>query len=246
MIQLFQVIFYQPLLNLLVFFYNIIPGQDIGLAIIAVTLVIKLILYPFSRQSLKSQKALQQLQPKINELKEKYKNEKEKMASEMMKLYKEEKVNPFSSCLPLIIQLPFLFAVYQVFRTGLTNGSLDLLYPFINNPGSLNPIAFNFFNLAEPNVILAILTGIAQFFQSKMLISTRPIIKSAGSKDEDMTAIMNKQMTYMMPVITVVIGVSLPSGLVLYWFLVTILTILQQFFIFKDKKNSPAVVGENN
>lgn len=247
MIQLFQVIFYQPLLNLLVFIYNIVPGNDIGVAIIVLTILIKLVLYPFSIKSLKSQKALQEIQPKIDALKEKYKDQKEKLGVEMMELYKQEKVSPFSSCLPLLIQLPFLLAVYQVFRAGLTNGSLDSLYSFVSNPGELNSIAFGFLDLSKVNIFLAVLAALGQFLQAKMLSSKKPAVKSAGSKDESMAAVMNKQMTFFMPLMTLFIGASLPSGLVLYWLVVTLLTIGQQFITFKmiNKKSEVEVIDQN-
>lgn len=241
MSQLFTTILYQPLLNLLVFFYNVVPGHDLGLAIVLLTIVIKIILYPFSRQSIKGQKALQQLQPKINALKEQYKNDKEQQAKAMMALYKEEKVNPLSSCLPMLVQLPILLAVFRVFQSGLKNGSLALLYPFVANPGSLNVVSIGFVNLAQPNLVLAVLAGAAQFWQARMLTTTRPPKKMPGAKDEDMMAMMNKQMLYVMPVLTVVIGMSLPGGLALYWFVVTILTALQQVFMFK--KDKPALAS---
>ncbi len=235
MVQIFNLIFYQPLFNLLIFLYNIIPGHDIGLAIIALTIIIKLILYPLSIKSLRSQKALQDVQPKIEELKKKYSNQKDKLATEMMELYKKEKVSPFSSCLPLLIQFPFLVAVYQVFRAGLSNGSMDKLYSFVSNPGLINPMTFGLIDLSKPQIALAILAGVAQFFQSKMLISKKPEIKSAASKDESIMATMNKQMTVMMPLMTVIIGVSLPGGLTLYWLVMTILTVFQQLLTFKRK-----------
>lgn len=235
MVQIFNLIFYQPLFNLLIFLYNIIPGHDIGLAIIALTIIIKLILYPLSIKSLRSQKALQDVQPKIEELKKKYSNQKDKLATEMMELYKKEKVSPFSSCLPLLIQFPFLVAVYQVFRAGLSNGSMDKLYSFVSNPGLINPMTFSLIDLSKPQIALAILAGVAQFFQSKMLISKKPEIKSAASKDESIMATMNKQMTVMMPLMTVIIGVSLPGGLTLYWLVMTILTVFQQLLTFKRK-----------
>lgn len=244
MVQLFNTILYQPLLNFLVFLYNIVPGHDLGVAIILLTLIIKLILYPLSRQSIKSQKALQDLQPKIDALKKQYKDDKEKQAKAMMDLYRAEKVNPLSSCLPLLIQLPFLIAVFQVFRTGLNSASLELLYPFIQNPGQLNSISFGFIDLAKPNVILAVLTGAAQFWQTKMLSTKRPPKAMPGSKDEDMMAVMNKQMLYFMPILTVIIGVSLPAGLVLYWLVMTLLTVLQQLVMFKKKK--PEVITQNH
>ncbi|MCK5211168.1 membrane protein insertase YidC, partial [Candidatus Parcubacteria bacterium] len=112
---MFQTFFYQPVLNLLVFLYNIVPGNDLGIAIILLTVVIKLLLLPLSKKSIKSQKALQDLQPQTEELKKKFKDNKEAMSKAMLELYKKNKVNPFSSCLPLIVQLPFLFAVFRVF-----------------------------------------------------------------------------------------------------------------------------------
>jgi len=164
MVQLYNTILYQPLLNLLIFLYDIIPGQDLGVAIIVLTVIIRLVLYPFSRQSIKAQKALQELQPKIEEVKKQYKDNKEAQAKALMALYKNNKVNPLSSCLPLLIQLPFLIAVYQVFSTGLKSESLSLLYPFIQNPGQLNSFFFGFMDLTKPNVILTVLTAAAQFW----------------------------------------------------------------------------------
>jgi len=241
MVELFNTILYQPLLNLLVFLYNVIPGHDLGIAIIILTVLIKLALYPLSHQSIKSQKALQELQPKIDEVKKQHKDNKEAQAKALMELYKSNKVNPLSSCLPLLIQLPFLIAVFQVFRTGLNPESLDLLYSFVSNPGQLNPISFGFLDLSQSNIVLAVLTGAAQFWQTKMLMSKRPKKVTPGAKDEDMMAIMNKQMLYFMPIITVVIGASLPAGLILYWFITTLLTVGQQRVMFRHKKKKQEV-----
>ncbi|MFA5124821.1 MAG: YidC/Oxa1 family membrane protein insertase [Patescibacteria group bacterium] len=237
-VNIFNLICYQPLLNLLVFVYNTIPGHDIGLVIIILTLLIKLALYLPSRSTIKAQQSLQELQPKIDEMKEKYKDDKERQAKEMMNLYKEHKINPLSSCLPLLIQLPFLIAIYQVFNTGLRNGSLSLLYPFITNPGHINSLAFGFLDMAKPQWILAVLAGAAQYWQASMMIAKRPVIKNKDSKDEDMSAIMSRQMTVMMPLMTIVIGWSLPSGLVFYWLLLTVFTSLQQ--LITKKKMIPA------
>jgi len=240
--SIFTLVCYQPLLNLLVFTYNVVPGHDIGLVIIIITLIIKLILYPFSKKTIEAQKAMNILQPKVDALKLKYKDDKEAQAKAMMELYKEHKINPLSSCLPLLIQLPFLIAIYSVFSTGLQNGSLDLLYPFIYNPGQLNPIAFGFIDMAKPQVILAFLAGGAQYWQTKMMMSKRPEVKGDASKDEDMAAIMSKQMLYMMPIMTVVIGWNLPSGLVFYWLLLTVFTALQQLITLKKTKELPVEV----
>jgi len=240
---IFNAFFYQPLFNALILVYNLIPGHDIGLAIIVLTLLIKLALHPLSIKSLKSQKGLQDIQPKIDELKRRYKGKKEEMGAEMMKLYKEEKVSPFSSCLPLLIQFPFLIAIYWVFRNGLTDANLsEIIYPNIFNPGSINPVAFGFLDLAKRNIILAVLAGAAQFWQVKMLSAKRPAVKSGGSKDENMMAMMNKQMTYFMPIMTVVIGLGLPGGLMLYWMATAIFSVFQQMIAFRDKKKEDVEV----
>lgn len=232
--QFFSTFFYQPIFNLLIFIYNTISFQEIALSIIFLTIIIKAVLWPLSKSSIKSQKQLQDLQPKIDALKEKYKDDKVALSQATMDLYKENKINPFSSCLPLLIQFPFLIAVFQVFRDGI-NSKLDLVYSFLSRPESVNMVSFGLIDLSKPNVYLAVLAGLAQFWQSKMMVSKKPEIKTAGSKDENMAAIMSKQMMYFMPVITIFIGISLPGGLTLYWFFFTLLTVLQQVITFKVK-----------
>jgi YidC/Oxa1 family membrane protein insertase len=237
--HLFTIIFYQPILNLLVWLYNVIPGHDIGIAIVLLTIIIRVLLFPLSKKSIESQKALQDMQPKIEEIKKQFPG-KEEQGKAMIKLYQENKINPLSSCLPLLIQLPFLIAVYQVFMAGLKGNSLNLVYPFISRPESISVISLGFLNLSKPNWVLAVLAGLAQFWQAKMMITKKPPASVAGQKaalDESMTAMMNKQMLYFMPAFTVFIGISLPGGLSLYWFVVTLLTALQQLFVFNHILN---------
>jgi len=241
MSQIFNLIFYQPILNLLVFLYNIVPGHDIGLAIIIMTVIIKLILLPLSKQSIKSQKSLQDLQPKVDEIKKKYADNKEEQGRALMQLYKQEKVNPLSSCLPLLIQLPFLWAVFSVFRTGLSGQSLDAVYSFIYRPEFINTISLGFIDLSKRNIVLAVLAGLAQFWQAKMMTTKKPEIKGDGAKDENMMVMMNKQMLYIMPALTVFIGLSFPGGLALYWLITTLLTALQQLYLFKQKNRDEKV-----
>ncbi len=231
MIELFNTLFYQPIFNLLVFLYNIVPGNDFGLAIIGLTVLIKIILYPFSLQSIKLQKSLQSLQPKVEELKKRYSDQKEELAKALLRLYQKEKVNPLSSCFPLLIQFPFLIAIFQIFRSGLKDENLNLLYSFVRNPGVLNPIAFGLFDLAQPVPVLAVLAGVAQWIQTKMMITKEPpkeIKGKEGTKDETMAAIISRQMTYLMPAMTIFVGFTLPGGLTLYWLVTTLLMILQQ------------------
>lgn len=237
MLYLYKILLYQPIYNILIFFYNSIPWHDMGVAIILLTLLLKIILHPLTAKSLKSQKALQELEPKMKEIREQFKDNKQEQARAIMNLYKQEKVSPFSSCLPLLIQLPFLIAIYRAMNDSLASKGFEFLYPFVSRPETINSISLGFMNLAKPNVVLAVLAGAAQFFQTKMLsIKQPPKAAGGGAKDEGQMAMMNKQMMYMMPLMTVFIGISLPAGLTLYWLVMTLLTIGQQMIIFRSSK----------
>ena len=235
--------FYQPILNLVVFIYNIIPGGDLGVTILVFAVLIKAILLPLSKKQIKSQKELQELQPEIEALKAKHKDNKEALSRETLKLYQQHKVNPFSACGTLIIQLPFLIAVFRVFRDNFSEKSLDLVYPFLSRPESIHAISFGFIDLSSPNVYLAIMAGAAQFWQGKQMVAKQPKKSSTPGKQDSMMAIMNKQMMFMMPALTVFIGMSLPGGLTLYWFATTLLTALQQVYLFKTKETK-VIEGE--
>jgi len=249
MIELFYTVLYQPLLNALIFIYNYLPYHDLGLAIIILTIIIKIVLFWPSLSAIKSQKALQDTQPALEELKRKYKNDKEEMGRQLMKFYKDNKVNPFSSCLPLLIQLPILLALYQVFFSGLKLDAatgllmpdqINYLYGYLQDIYRITPLNTMFLGFVDMaknhNIILALLTGIAQFFQTKTLSTLKPPIKSKGAKDENMMVMMNKQMLYLMPLMTIYFGYTFPAGLSLYWLTNTLFTLVQQLIFFRYKK----------
>ena len=239
MIKLFNQILYIPIFNLLVFFYNTIAFNDFGFAIVLVTFLIRLILSPLSLKSLKSQTALQRLQPKIKEIQEKFKNDRQKQAQATMQLYKDYNVNPFSGCLPLLIQLPILIALYQVSRAGFEENALSVLYSFINNPGSLKEISFGIINLKNKNIYLAILAGATQFFQSKLSLGRHKEDKLKNIKKEgtfDIAQAMSKQMLYFFPFMTIIIAIQFPAGLSIYWVTTTLFTLGEQLIINKRLK----------
>jgi len=233
--NIYNTVLVSPLLNLLVLFYNFL-GQDIGLAIIGLTVLIRLILYPSFKHQLESQKKLSELQPKLQEIKEKYKDDKEAQSRAMMDFYKTNKVNPFGSCLPMLVQLVVLFAMYRVFLQGLNGETLTSLYPFVSNPGEINTISFGFLNLSESNLILAAITAVAQFFQGKLMAKMQPQQKKNANDTSSMMAnMMSKQFIYIFPVITLIIGARLPAGLLVYWLVTTLFAIGQQYLIIKGK-----------
>ncbi len=246
LVFLYNEIIYRPLFNLLVLLYNIIPGNDIGVAIIVLTFLVRVALYRVNEKSIESQKQMQEIQPKIKEIQEKYKDDKEKQAKALMEFYQKEKINPFSGCMPLLIQFPILIALYHVFLNGLKDESLSILYPFVKNPIHINPMFLGVINLSERNVYLAFAAGALQYLQTKMLMKSKnekkeenekkdEKEKTAEEKTKDFAQEMTKQMVYVMPVITVAFAMSFPSGLALYWIVTTIFAIIQQYIIIKKE-----------
>ena len=244
---LYNDIVYRPLLNLLILFYNIIPGHDMGVVIIVLTVLIRLLLAPSFHKSLKSQKAMNDLQPKLNEVREKYKDDKEAQARAMMDLYKQHNVNPLSSCLPLLIQLPILIALVWVFRAGVGGGEIAGLYGFVHAPAYINPTFLHLVDLSKvavtgghwylidanwywPAAILAILAGAVQFWQSKLMMP-----KNGAGQDPNMRA-MNMQMMYLMPLFSFYITLRFPAALGLYWVVTTLFAVAQQYYILRKPK----------
>lgn len=249
MMWLYNEILFRPILNLLIWLYGVLPGADLGIAIIVLTIIVKLILYPFTVAQIKQQRALQAMQPKIAEIRRRLKDDKEAQAKELMELYRKDKVNPAASCLPLIIQLPVFIALYQALSVGLKSQALTMLYSFVPNPGTVHALLFGFMDLTQPNYILAALAAGVQFWQSWMMMkqtgTTTPppseVKQEKGAKDEDMSAMINKQMMYVMPIMTLIIGIKLPGGLTLYWFVMSLLTVAQQYWLMR-KPLPPAPV----
>lgn len=230
--HLFEIILIQPLLNLLAFFYHYIP--DIGFVIILVTLVIRFLLAPSFHKSLHSQRQMAAIQPKMNEIREKHKNDQQAQARAMMELYKEHKVSPFSSCLPLLIQLPILIALYKVFLLGLGNQLHGLIYSFIPNPGTINPYFLNLVDLSKPFWLFGVLAAVAQYLQSRMMLP------KSGPTDSTQKMIQY-QTLYFLPVLTLLFSLKLPAGLPLYWIVTTLFAVGQQYYIIR--KNKPVTIS---
>lgn len=227
---MFHTLVYQPIYNTMILFYDIIPWKDFGIAIILTTIILKLLLYPLSQKQIDTQKKMQVLQPKLKEVQQKHKNDKEAQARATMALYREHKINPAAGCLPLIIQIVFLIAIYRVIieiaQADFSVVATDL-YAFIENPGTVRHLFLNFIDLAKPNIPLAAISALALYYQSKMMMPAEDPAKP-DTGEPDFTAIMTKQMLYIGPILTLVIGASLPSGLALYWLTATLITIWQQ------------------
>lgn len=234
LVQTFNTILYQPLFNALVLLYEFLPGHDFGIAIIVLTILIRLLVFPLMAKSLKSQKTITELQPKIQDIQKKYKNDKERQTKEIMELYQREKINPFGGCLPVLIQLPILIALYRVFWRGLQPESLHFLYSFVPNPGLINPFFLGVLNLSQPNLVLAVLTGVCQFFQSKTITPKRKKGEKGGELAVQISEQVSKQMLYFFPIFTVILLLRLPAAVGLYWVVTVLFSILQQRLIYKS------------
>jgi YidC/Oxa1 family membrane protein insertase len=238
---IFKAAIYQPLYNGLIILYDIIP--DLGVGIIILTLIIRLLLIPVAKKSIESQKKMQEIQPKIKELQQKYKNDKQKQGIAIMELYKKHNINPASGCLPMVIQIVFLVALYRVFIAGInSSGDNSLLYSFISNPGKLNSTAFGFLDLTKGSFPLAAIAAALQYFQTKMLMAKKSQTLNDSSnegrpEDSDFSSIMQNQMLYMGPILTLIIGIRFPAGLPIYWITTTLFMIIQQYYIIKKEKS---------
>lgn len=248
---LFNELVYRPIYNLLILIYNLVPLHDFGIAIVLVTILIKLLLVPLSRKQIESQRKMQEMQPKIKEIQDKYKHDKEKQSRALMEFYKENKANPFSGCLPMVFQLVFLIAIYRVLynisKDGLMVSSIDL-YPFLHNPGAINHyflgiidlssiVSFQAWTVANvAHILLVVAAAAAQYFQTKLMMETKAKKETAQEKEKkkkkageaDFAQVMSKQMLFLAPMMTLFIGFKFQAGLALYWLVSTLFMIAQQ------------------
>lgn len=233
MIALWNTAVYEPLYNLLILLIGMLPGHSVGVAIILLTILVKIALLPLTAKSIRAQRAMKELEPDIKALKEKHGDDKQKLAAATMELYQKRGVTPFSGCLPLLVQIPIIMGLYFVFYRGLTTIDSSILYSGVIAPDFLDK-HFLVFDLAAKSMVLAFLAGVTQFIQTHVAMSKQPTI--APKKDnekatfqEDLARSMQVQMRYVLPVIVGVISYTLPSAVALYWATSNILSTAQEF-----------------
>jgi len=224
-------ILYQPMLNFLVFIY--IYTNNFGIAVILLTVLIKYLLNPLNKKALESQKAMAEIQPKIKEIQSRNKENPELQAKEMIALYKEKKFNPFSSIFLLLIQIPVIISLFYIFKGGIDIDP-QMMYSFIAFPETINPY-FLGIDLSAPNIFIAVLAAIGQYIQAKTGIVSSNKNKDSKDKTVEATEMIQKQMVFMLPIITLFVLFALPSALGLYWLVTTVMTIYQQKNILKEK-----------
>jgi YidC/Oxa1 family membrane protein insertase len=229
---MFNTFLYQPILQALLWF-NSLTG-NLGLAIIAITILIRLVLYPLSMPAMKAAVKMRDLQPELNKLKKKFKDDKTGLQQAQLALFQEHKINPAAGCLPYIVQFAVLIALYRVFIDYLQNGVA----------AEVN-LQFLWFNLRHPDsfFILPIIAALTQFVLSLMILpaadasAEKTLAAATPTKEDDksandlssMAASMQSQMAFVMPVMTGFLALSFPSGLTLYWIFSTLFSVIQQY-----------------
>lgn len=250
MLEFFHQFLYIPIYNLLVYLVGVLPGADVGLAVIIVTLIVKAITLPLSFSALKTQAAMRRIDPKLKEIRELYKDDKQKQAEAMFALYKEHNVKPFSSLFAMLIQIPVLITLFLVFQResmGVVNA--EILYSFVPDPGAFSALFLGFFVIAGHNIILAVLAAATQYVQAYYAIPVPPKKDrdftqkpSAGDMQAEFGRAMAVQARYILPL---VIGfVAFTSGAIALYFITSnIVGIFQEFYIRKSKIREDVAVA---
>lgn len=263
--NLFNTILIHPILNVLVAIYQLLSWlhvpSPLGFAIILLTVLVRVILYPVISAQMKTSKKMQAVAPHLAKVKEKHKGDSQKIQQETMKLYQEHGVNPAAGCLPLLIQLPVIWALYGVLQNIVKYTSIkpinDALYFDVLKLHTLWDIHFLGLPLTKsPSHLLAsvgfliflipVITGILQYFQSKILLQTAPVVKDEKAKKnekkenssaEDFAASFQKQSLYLFPIMIGFFSYSLPLGLSLYWNTFSVFGIIQQQLMGRGSKD---------
>ncbi|SRR6266481_227075 len=226
----FTVLLYVPIYNLLIFLVDIIPGGDIGLAVIIVTIIIKLAIAPLTISSLRTSRAMQALQPKMKEIQEKYKEDKEVQAKETFALYKKYKLNPFASVFALFIQLPVIIALYYVFRHEAVAFDPTVLYSFVHAPAAISANFLGFFALTTHNSILAVIAAATQYLQARYAMPVPPAVKDA-SASEQLNRSLAIQTRYLLPLFIGFIAYVSSGAIALYFITTALFTLAQELYM---------------
>ncbi|MBP6924300.1 MAG: membrane protein insertase YidC [Candidatus Pacebacteria bacterium] len=233
--------FFDPIYNLLVFFIDVVRGGDVGVAIIATLVVVKMLLLPLSIKAAKTQRIMREIEPKLKELKELHKDNREAQAREMMLLYKEAKLNPFASIFLVFLQIPIIIALYLSVSNGggiaLPAINTALLYSFVPEPLLVSTNFLGLIDITGRSVLLALGAGITQYIFTNMTLPKLAIREEGASSSfkEDFTRNMHVQMKYVMPVVIALIAYSISTAIALYFLVSNLVAIAQEFYIKKHR-----------
>jgi YidC/Oxa1 family membrane protein insertase len=245
-VKLFRAIIMKPMLNALILLGSWLPGHNLGLAIILLTILVKLVLFYPTQKALEGQKKMQLLQPKLEEVRKKHADDPARQQQEVMKLWKEHKINPLQSCLPLLLQFPVLIGLFYVIKEGsVLEGSRHLIYPAFQHVDWMFETMFLGLDLTKPSLwIFPPLLVVLQFLQMKLSFyvadkkKAKQIekIEHGGVKTAEKTAqdVQQKVMQYALPLLIGFFALRFPAAVAVYWGVSTLFAIGQQIIVNRE------------
>ncbi len=221
---------------------DLLPGLDAGIIIVIFPIIVKFILLPLSIRASKSQLQMKGAEKDLNDIKEKYKNNKEEQSKKTIDYYREKGINPFSGILILIIQLPILIGLYRVFlKSGLPEINTSLLYSFVKVPDAVNMMFLNLISISDKSLVLAIFAGITAYFQISIANSLQAPL-AEGQTQNDIARVMATQMKYFFPLLIGFISYTISSAVAIYIITSNIFAIFQEIYIKRKYHRTTIVV----
>jgi YidC/Oxa1 family membrane protein insertase len=215
----YNTLFYQPLFNGLVFLTGVMPFHDVGFAVIALTFLVRVVIFPFTHKSVKTQLKMKQIEPELRAIRDQHKDNKEEQARRTMSLYREHGVSPFSGCLLLLVQLPILIALYRVFFAPI--GS-EGLYGFVSLPENVRTMFLGLVDMGKRSIVLAALAAVSQYAQVRLALpagrrTPAPSEEKKGGFQEEFTRMLSVQSAYVFPGLIFFLSLGFPAAVTLYW-----------------------------
>lgn len=237
--SIWNFLLYKPFLNALAFLVDIIPGGDLGIAIIVLTILVKIALYPLSQKSIENQAKMNEMAPELDAIKKSGKS-KEEQGRLTFELYQKHKTNPLSGCLIMLIQIPIILALYLVFLRGIKFDSTTL-YSFVHAPENLNMMFLGLINIGNKSLVLALLAAVSQYLQAHFMPKPLPQTGNPDSFQASFAKSMQMQMKFVFPVLiflilyTNLLGQSASGAIALYWITSNLFSVAQQIYAMRKK-----------
>lgn len=235
---MFETYLVQPIYNAFVAIVGVMPGYDAGLAIISLTFIMRVILYPVFTASIRTQIGMSAMQPELEEVKEKYKKDRERLAREQLALFKKYKVNPLAGFAALFIQLAVVIALYfALFHEGFPAIDHDLLYSFVQAPAAVSTSFFGLIDLLAPNhILLALLVGLTQYFAIWLTLSRTHVPKGLSPEKAAVHRMQHRMMLYLMPAVMAVTSYFFAAAVGLYFVAGNVFTLGQEWLVRRTYK----------
>ena len=244
MSSFYHLAIFNPLYNILIALFGI-PLVDAGVAVIILTVIVRLILYPLSKKAVTTQVRMQEIAPELAKIKEKYPDSQEQ-AQKTLELYKQKSVNPFSGVFVLLIQLPIIFALYRIFlQTGFPQVDTPLLYSFVHIPTHISTMFLGLFDITHKSIVLALLAAVSAYFQISLATSRQPAPTKTSKSGfgDDLARSMQTQMKYFFPIIVFFIAYKISGVVALYWLTTNLFTIGQEIVVRKNLSKENILVS---